>query len=109
MTTSGGLLRLGCISAQRCCFNGPFPGEVADREAPDRPDAVVLTTSALQGRRRISSGRRPPGRDGGAETDAAAKEGPLRRCRRSSGGPALGLRAETLMGKENWDLSRHDT
>lgn len=59
MTVSDGLLRLWCISAQRCCFNGPFSGEVADREAPDGPDAVVLTTadgSRLGGDRRAWAG-----------------------------------------------------
>lgn len=81
MAVSDGLLGLWRISAQPCCFDGPFSGEVADREAPDGPDAVVLTTPALQGRARSPPGRREPsvgrlrGADGGAEMDAAAKEG----------------------------------
>lgn len=87
---------------------GLFPGEVADREASDGPDAVVLTTSAQQGRRRIPPrGARRGGAYGGAELDTAAAEG-LARCCRSAGGPALGLRAGTE-GKDSWDPGRHNT
>lgn len=87
-----------------------FPGEVADREAPDGPDAVVLTTPALQGRRRVPPGRRPPhgGRRNGAGRGAELDTDPAEGVTGSAGGPVSGLRAEPE-GEDHWDPSRHNT
>lgn len=49
-----------------------LPGQVADGEAPDGPDAVVLTQSVLEGRGRLGGDRHLGDRDRGRGKDSGA-------------------------------------
>lgn len=82
-----------------------LPGQVVDGEAPDGPDAVVLTQSVLEGRGRLGGDRHLRDGGGGKDSGAGLKRGQLWtlsetccRCRTNTAAVVL-LGGERILGR----------